>query len=158
MGIWVMSKVDIKFSDKDIKLIELLLYMVRQQSNCDRLHVGCVLLDTNKATIGIGANHSLTGDINCDTSGHVLEDGHCIRTIHAEINALSKAFEISRMIGIQEPYAAFVTNRPCVTCLKDLVAFGFKEIHWFEDDLHKYNDYLIKSIMPDDVIFSKINN
>ena len=38
--------------------------------------------------IATGYNGAISGDPHCDEAGHLMRDGHCIRTIHAEMNAI----------------------------------------------------------------------
>ena len=53
----------------------------------------------------------------------MMVEGHCIRTIHAEIQA------IARLRGEFESLTAYITAMPCVNCYKALVAVNVKEIH-----------------------------
>ena len=60
----------------------------------------------------------------------MIEDGHCIRTIHAEMNAIIQcAFH-----GVStEGATAYVTNMPCTNCTKALIGAGIKEVVVFSD-------------------------
>lgn len=59
--------------------------MVATRSTCDRAFVGCVLVNSDNRIISTGYNGSVTGNPHCDEVGHTMRDGHCIATIHAEI-------------------------------------------------------------------------
>src|SRR5215213_697040 len=63
---------------------------VATRSTCDRKHVGAVIV-RDKNILATGYNGSIRGLGHCDEEGHMLEDGHCVRTIHAEANAVIQA-------------------------------------------------------------------
>lgn len=67
----------------------------------------------------------LAGIMEKRTGGHDLEGGHCIRTIHAEQNAIAQAARL----GISVEGATLYCNTfPCWNCFKLVVAAGIKEI------------------------------
>ena len=66
-------------------------YAVSERSTCDRAFVGCVLV-TDKRILTTGFNGSPKGQDHCDEIGHLIVDGHCVRTIHAETNAIIVAY------------------------------------------------------------------
>ena len=63
---------------------------VAERSTCDRAHVGAVMV-IDKRILTTGFNGSPSGQGHCDNEGHLLVDGHCVRTIHAETNAIIQA-------------------------------------------------------------------
>ena len=65
-------------------------YAVSERSTCDRAFVGCVLV-LEKRILTTGFNGSPAGQDHCDEIGHLMVDGHCVRTIHAETNAIIQA-------------------------------------------------------------------
>ncbi len=56
---------------------------VALRSTCDRAMVGAVLV-REKHIISTGYNGSPAGLEHCDDIGHLMVDGHCVRTVHAE--------------------------------------------------------------------------
>ena len=60
---------------------------VSTRSTCDRKHVGAVIV-RDKMILATGYNGSIRGLPHCDDVGHDMEDGHCVRTVHAEANAI----------------------------------------------------------------------
>lgn len=90
------------------------------RATCDRRHVGCVLV-RDKAIITTGYNGSLRGLDHCDAAGHQMEEGHCVRTVHAEANALMQAARAGVRV---EGAIAYVTDFPCWPCFKLLVQAG----------------------------------
>ena len=61
--------------------------VIAQRSTCDRALVGSVLVN-DKRILSTGYNGSVSGQDHCDDVGHQLVDGHCVRTIHSEMNSL----------------------------------------------------------------------
>ena len=63
---------------------------VSTRSTCDRKHVGAVIV-RDKTILSTGYNGSVRGMPHCDDVGHMMEDGHCVATVHAEANAIIQA-------------------------------------------------------------------
>src|SRR5712664_4875278 len=57
------------------------------RSTCPRKHVGAVIV-RDRTVLSTGYNGSIRGLPHCDEIGCVIEDGHCITTVHAEANAI----------------------------------------------------------------------
>ncbi|MDP7071799.1 MAG: deaminase, partial [Candidatus Marinimicrobia bacterium] len=60
---------------------------VATRSTCSRKHVGSVIV-RDKTILSTGYNGSLRGLPHCDEAGHEMENDHCVRTVHAEANAI----------------------------------------------------------------------
>ena len=106
-----------------------LAMLASERATCPRMHCGCVLVK-NKNVISTGYNGSIPGDDHCDQVGCLIVDNHCVRTVHAEMNALVQAAR--RGHGV-EGATAYVTNMPCTTCAKALIAAGIKRVVVFSD-------------------------
>ena len=106
--------------------------VIAQRSTCDRALVGSVLVKKNPI-IGTGYNGSVTGQPHCDDVGHQLVDGHCVRTIHSEMNSL---IQCARNGVSTDDTEIYVTHFPCYNCAKALVQAGVKKINYYFD----YND------------------
>lgn len=94
------------------------------RATCDRRHVGCVLV-LDRAVIATGYNGSIRSLRHCDDVGHLMIDGHCERTVHAETNAIAQAAR--RGVSV-DGATAYVTTFPCFTCFKLLVNAGVVRI------------------------------
>jgi len=95
-------------------------YAVSERSTCDRAFVGCVLV-LDKRILTTGFNGSPSGQPHCDEEGHLMVEGHCVRTIHAETNAIIQA----ALHGIStRGSTCYVTHFPCINCAKALVNAG----------------------------------
>lgn len=98
--------------------------VVGERSTCDRAHVGCVLV-VDKRILTTGYNGSPAGQEHCDDIGHLLVDGHCVRTIHAETNAIIQA----ALHGVSTKGATcYVTHYPCLNCTKALINAGITRL------------------------------
>jgi dCMP deaminase len=99
-------------------------HMVAERSTCDRLRAGAILVK-DKRIIGSGYNGSPPGLDHCDDVGHLMHEGHCIRTLHAEENTILQAARL----GIKASDSVlYCTYAPCYHCLKKLLATGINRI------------------------------
>lgn len=94
-----------------------------KRSICDRAKVGCVLVYDGHI-LDTGYNGSLPGYDHCDQKTCYYE-GKCIRTTHAEINALQRAIKMGHTVNGATLYSS---HRPCYSCLTTLAAFDIKDI------------------------------
>jgi len=98
------------------------------RSTCDRKHVGAVIV-RDRTILSTGYNGSIRGMPHCDEAGHMMENDHCVATIHAEANAVLQAAKNGVMIKDSE---LFITASPCWPCFKMLANVGIKKIHYGE--------------------------
>jgi len=98
------------------------------RSTCDRKHVGAVIV-RDKTILSTGYNGSIRGMPHCDEVGHLMENGHCVATIHAETNAILQAAKNGVMVDKGEVY---ITASPCWSCFKMLANAGIKKIYYGE--------------------------
>lgn len=96
--------------------------VVAERATCDRAHVGCVITIDDRI-VATGYNGSPPGYAHCDDEGHLLEGNHCVRTLHAEANAIANA-AIRNLRGA----TAYLTHSPCLKCANLLVAEGFGRV------------------------------
>lgn len=98
--------------------------LISKRSTCDRAFVGAVLVKDNRI-IATGYNGGVSATDNCNEAGHHMEDGHCIRTVHAEMNALIQCAKEGISTDGTEIY---VTHFPCINCTKALLQAGITKI------------------------------
>jgi len=101
---------------------------VATRSTCDRKHIGAVIV-RDKTILSTGYNGSLKGAPHCDDIGHDMENGHCVRTVHAEANAVAQAAKNGVGIDNSEIY---VTASPCLSCFKLLANCGIRVVYYKE--------------------------
>jgi dCMP deaminase len=97
---------------------------VATRATCDRKHVGAVIV-RDKMILATGYNGSLRGLPHCDEEGHLMEDGHCVRTVHAEANAIVQAARNGMRL---EDADIYVTASPCFGCFKLVANAGIRRI------------------------------
>lgn len=108
-------------------------HVVGTRGTCDRGRNGAVLVK-DKRILTTGYVGSPMGMQHCDEVGHLMSDEvnpdgtmskHCIRTIHAEQNAILQA----ALHGISvEGSTLYVKFEPCFTCTKMLINAGVKRV------------------------------
>lgn len=110
--------------------------LVSNRATCDRKHVGCVMVDAARHVIATGYNGSPPGKPHCDDAGHEIVDGHCVRTVHAEANAIAQAAKNGRSV-----YGAtcFSNVIPCYDCAKLMMSAGIREVVFFEFYQSRYD-------------------
>jgi dCMP deaminase len=98
--------------------------VVATRSTCDRKHVGAVVV-RDRMILTTGYNGSIRGLPHCDDVGHLMEDGHCVRTVHAEANAIAQAARNGIRVDGADIY---VTASPCFGCFKLIANAGLRRI------------------------------
>ena len=98
------------------------------RSTCDRKNVGAVIV-RDRTILSTGYNGSIRGMPHCDEVGHLMEDGHCIATMHAEANAIVQAAKNGVRIEDAEIYT---TASPCWNCFKLIANAGIRTIYYGE--------------------------
>jgi len=101
---------------------------VATRSTCNRKAVGAVIV-RGKTILSTGYNGSVKGADHCDDAGHEMENDHCVRTIHAEANAIVQAARHGTRIENSEIY---VTASPCYDCFKMIANAGINKIYFGE--------------------------
>jgi dCMP deaminase len=98
------------------------------RATCDRKHVGAVIV-RDKTILSTGYNGSIRGLPHCDDAGHMMDNGHCVATVHAEANAIIQAAKNGTSIDGADIY---VTASPCWNCFKLIANSGIKRIVFLE--------------------------
>jgi dCMP deaminase len=99
--------------------------IIAARGTCDRLYAASVLVK-NKRIIATGYNGSPPGLAHCDEVGHLMEEGHCVRTVHGEHNSLLQA---AAQGGTgTEGSTLYTKYGPCIHCTKYIIACGIKRI------------------------------
>ncbi|NOK18927.1 deoxycytidylate deaminase [Corallococcus carmarthensis] len=97
---------------------------VATRATCDRKHVGAVLV-RDKTILSTGYNGAIRGLPHCDEVGHMMENGHCVATVHAEANAIIQAAKNG--VGI-DGATIYTTASPCWPCFKLIANSGCTRI------------------------------
>ncbi|MBT3801070.1 MAG: cell division protein DedD, partial [Bacteroidetes bacterium] len=103
------------------------------RATCNRGRSGCVIV-RNKQILVTGYVGSPMGLPHCDDVGHqmkkvVHEDGHitqhCVRTVHAEQNAITQAAKLG--ISIKDA-TLYCKMTPCRTCAMLIINCGITRV------------------------------
>ena len=101
---------------------------VSSRSTCDRKFVGAVIV-RDKTILSTGYNGSIRGLAHCDDVGHMMENDHCVGTIHAEANAILQAAKNGVAI---DGATIYTTASPCWSCFKLIANTGIRRICYGE--------------------------
>ena len=110
-----------------------LIDTVAQRATCDRGRSGCVVTRDNRI-IATGYVGSPSGLPHCDDVGHLMknvvdDDGktrsHCVRTIHAEQNAICQAARHGVRL---EGATLYCKMEPCRVCAMLIISVGIVRV------------------------------
>lgn len=110
-----------------------LVGVVGTRGTCDRGRAGCLIVK-DKRILSTGYVGSPVGAKHCDDMGHEMhtvihEDGsqtrHCIRTSHAEQNAIANAARFGISL---EGATLYCHMAPCYVCAKMIINAGIKRV------------------------------
>ena len=143
---------------------EYFMNIVRERGTCDRGRTGCVIVKDHRI-LATGYVGSPPGLKHCDELGHILrkvtyeddsEHMHCVRTIHAELNAICAAARFGISL---EGSTVYMKLEPCEACTRALIAVGIKRVvcegkyHGAKRTLEMFNETGIKvEYLSDEVI------
>ena len=102
--------------------------VVASRSTCDRKFVGAVIV-RDKTILSTGYNGSIRKLEHCDEVGHIMENGHCVATIHAEANAILQAAKNGVCI---DEATIYTSASPCWLCFKMIANAGIRRICYGE--------------------------
>lgn len=106
---------------------------IAKRATCDRGRSGCVIA-RDKRILVTGYVGSPAGLPHCDDVGHQMkgmlhEDGsvtqHCVRTVHAEQNAICQAAKLGVSIDGATLYCRMT---PCRVCAMMIINCGIKRV------------------------------
>lgn len=109
------------------------MHALAKRATCDRGRTACIIVKDNQIIVS-GYVGSPPGLPHCDEVGHLMktvtnEDGtqseHCMRTIHAEQNAICQAARRGVSVAGATIYCKLA---PCRTCAMLLIAAGIKRV------------------------------
>lgn len=107
--------------------------VVATRATCDRKHVGAVIVSSDHRIISTGYNGAPRGMPHCDDVGHELKEIEgrmsCVRTLHAESNALDAAGPSA------DGCTLYVTVTPCYPCSQRIVNAGITRVvygEWYD--------------------------
>lgn len=110
-----------------------LVDQIAKRATCDRGKSGCIIV-RDKRILCSGYVGSPPGFPHCDQAGHLLkrvidddstERQHCMRTIHAEQNAICQAARFG--ISLEGAWL-YCTMEPCRVCATLIISVGIRRV------------------------------
>lgn len=122
--------------------------LVSTRATCPRRSVGAIIVK-DRRILSTGYNGAAAGLPHCPPGGPeydwptgCMKAGHCIRSLHAEQNALLQAAKI----GVPcEGASIYVTCQPCNSCAKMIINAGIRRVIYEGD----YPDEFSKELFRD---------
>ena len=111
-----------------------LIEPLSKRATCDRGRSSAIIVSDKNTILTTGYVGSAPGDKHCDEIGHLMitvteEDGnqhqHCVRTLHAEENAILQAAMDGVALRGATLYCKMV---PCVNCARRITRVGIKKV------------------------------
>lgn len=125
-------------------------HLLALRSTCSRLMVGATIVREKRIIAG-GYNGAISGGVHCIDEGCYVIDNHCVRTIHAEVNALLQCAKF----GVPtEGAEIYVTHFPCLNCCKSLIQAGIKRVYFAED--YKNHPYAVELFEQAGVVVEQV--
>lgn len=103
-------------------------FQASTRGTCDRKRVGAALV-VEQQVLATGYNGSISGTPHCDQVGHDMDGGRCVRTVHAEANALMQAAKHGLAL---KGGTCYTTASPCWECFRLLTQAGVIRIVYTE--------------------------
>lgn len=133
--------------DWDVYFMQI-AQLVKTRATCPRRFVGALIV-RDRQILCTGYNGAPRGLPHCPVGGPehdwpqgCMRAGHCIRTLHAEQNALLQAAKI----GVScEGADMYVTCQPCNNCAKMIINAGISRVIYEGD----YPDEFAKELFRD---------
>jgi dCMP deaminase len=120
------SKADDRISR--VRLFLSIAHLFGQRSTCPRAQVGAIAVWRGRI-IASGYVGAVSGQPHCAESGCDMQDGHCVRTVHAEANVVAWAARAGVSLNGATLYC---THGPCLNCAKLLINAGIVTVVYRE--------------------------
>lgn len=114
-------------------------WAVAGRSTCLRVPqgVGCILVNSQDSIIATGYVGSMRKAQHCTDVGCLINNGGCVRTVHAEMNAIANA---ARNGTSTFDCTVYTTLSPCRACMMNLVNAGAKRFVYAQ--MYRLHDHL----------------
>ncbi len=140
-----------------------LMDTIAKRATCNRGRSGCLIV-RDRRIVSTGYVGSPPGLPHCDDVGHLMkevidEDGtvrnHCVRTIHAEQNAICQAARYGISL---EGTTLYCKMEPCRVCAMLIISSGIKKVvakkkyHAAQETREMFNAAGVELVVIDDEI------
>ncbi len=113
---------------------------VATRATCPRASVGAVLVRDHRI-LTTGYNGAPRHAGHCSEVGCEMLDGHCVRAVHAEANAIVQG--ALHGVGLAGA-TAYCTHQPCVNCAKLFISAGVIRIVYRDPYIDPFAERLLK--------------
>lgn|SRR5678815_2366197 len=107
------------------KLFLSIAFKMSARSTCPRRRTGAVIASSDHQILTTGYNGAPRGLDHCTDVGCLMIEGHCLRSVHAEMNAVLQAARLGVSLAGAILYA---TDRPCIRCIPALLQVDIGQI------------------------------
>lgn len=139
-----MSKTIFNIPDGLFKRMEFykdLIKVIEKRATCrPEVSMGALIINDKFRVVSMGFNGTPPKVPHCREVGCLKYEGHCIATLHAEMNALANLEYIPQSMYM------VCSSKPCLSCLKLILGFRIKTIVYFRDYEDKARDLFVNSI------------
>ncbi|MEK9175414.1 MAG: hypothetical protein AAB795_02350 [Patescibacteria group bacterium] len=107
---------------------QMMTWTTSLRGSCNRLHTATTLwtAEPENRLLATGYNGAPSGLSSCDEVGHLIVEGHCVRTNHGEENALLQCRDFDNLRnGI-----ATILGTPCYSCVRKLISKQVKRLEY----------------------------
>lgn len=115
-------------------------HLFGQRSSCPRADVGCIATIDGRI-IASGYVGAPQGQPHCDEVGCLMENEHCMRTIHAEANLVAWASRVGTSL---QGSTVWCTHSPCRKCVQLMSNAGIERFHWHHIYDYRSLDYMFE--------------
>lgn len=119
---------------------------VSTRATCPRLSVGAVVVK-DRQILATGYNGSVEKASHCTDVGCYIVGGSCVRSVHAEQNAILMASKHGISLKGADIY---VTHEPCYNCTKYLVQAGIDTVYYqnpyFNEETQELKESIIEEV------------
>jgi len=112
---------------------------VATRATCPRMRVGAIIV-RDRRILTTGYNGAPPGLPHCDDVGCLIIKGHCVRSNHAEKNAILQAASTGIKLKGADMYSLCL---PCLGCMKDIISVGIKKVIYKKEQGKHNKEYQI---------------
>lgn len=127
--------------ERKVRYFINMLDAVKSASTCTRRQIGAILTTNDNEIVTTGYNGTPSGVVNCDEGGcprcnnATITSGvgyeYCL-CVHGEHNAILSAAKQGKSV---EDTVLYVSDRPCLQCLKVIIQCGIRELYYKKDSV-----------------------
>jgi dCMP deaminase len=97
-----------------------------RRATCHRLQTASMVVDEDHRILGMGYNGAPKGMPHCIEVGCLMENGHCVRTVHDTANALAR-------VNPRDAKGSriYQLHRPCIRCVQLMINYEIRYLFYW---------------------------